>query len=240
MNDYIQENKRAVILLTVVLFLLTIVLYYFLLRPQMIDLSNKRDDVEAMEEQLQELEQKITSYQENGLDIEVEQLLLEKKVPTERKLDEYIISLQRLESITDSKIEKIEFVYDSNFEIDEETSEGTEEGSEVTEENTEENEAEDVLEENENDESEDEINVDPVILNEKPEELQIITVKLTAISPDFEDFIKLLELIENDERISIVTNLQFNKLTEDDIFLVENPLDIIPFEAELTTFYYAE
>lgn len=240
MNDYIQENKRAVILLTVVLFLLTIVLYYFLLRPQMIDLSNKRDDVEAMEEQLQELEQKITSYQENGLDIEVEQLLLEKKVPTERKLDEYIISLQRLESITDSKIEKIEFVYDSNFEIDEETSEGTEEGSEDTEENSEENEAEDVLEENENDESEDEINVDPVILNEKPEELQIITVKLTAISPDFEDFIKLLELIENDERISIVTNLQFNKLTEDDIFLVENPLDIIPFEAELTTFYYAE
>ncbi len=240
MNDYIQENKRAVILLTVVLFLLTIVLYYFLLRPQMIDLSNKRDDVEAMEEQLRELEQKITSYQENGLDIEVEQLLLEKKVPTERKLDEYIISLQRLESITDSKIEKIEFVYDSNFEIDEETSEGTEEGSEVTEENSEENEAEDVLEENENDESEDEINVDPVILNEKPEELQIITVKLTAISPDFEDFIKLLELIENDERISIVTNLQFNKLTEDDIFLVENPLDIIPFEAELTTFYYAE
>lgn len=240
MNDYIQENKRAVILLTVVLFLLTIVLYYFLLRPQMIDLSNKRDDVEAMEEQLRELEQKITSYQENGLDIEVEQLLLEKKVPTERKLDEYIISLQRLESITDSKIEKIEFVYDSNFEIDEETSEGTEEGSEDTEENSEENEAEDVLEENENDESEDEINVDPVILNEKPEELQIITVKLTAISPDFEDFIKLLELIENDERISIVTNLQFNKLTEDDIFLVENPLDIIPFEAELTTFYYAE
>lgn len=240
MNDYIQENKRAVILLTVVLFLLTIVLYYFLLRPQMIDLSNKRDDVEAMEEQLRELEQKITSYQENGLDIEVEQLLLEKKVPTERKLDEYIISLQRLESITDCKIEKIEFVYDSNFEIDEETSEGTEEGSEVTEENSEENEAEDVLEENENDESEDEINVDPVILNEKPEELQIITVKLTAISPDFEDFIKLLELIENDERISIVTNLQFNKLTEDDIFLVENPLDIIPFEAELTTFYYAE
>lgn len=240
MNDYIQENKRAVILLTVVLFLLTIVLYYFLLRPQMIDLSNKRDDVEAMEEQLRELEQKITSYQENGLDIEVEQLLLEKKVPTERKLDEYIISLQRLEAITDSKIEKIEFVYDSNFEIDEETSEGTEEGSEDTEENSEENEAEDVLEENENDESEDEINVDPVILNEKPEELQIITVKLTAISPDFEDFIKLLELIENDERISIVTNLQFNKLTEDDIFLVENPLDIIPFEAELTTFYYAE
>lgn len=240
MNDYIQENKRAVILLTVVLFLLTIVLYYFLLRPQMIDLSNKRDDVEAMEEQLRELEQKITSYQENGLDIEVEQLLLEKKVPTERKLDEYIISLQRLEAITDSKIEKIEFVYDSNFEIDEETSEGTEEGSEDTEENSEENEAEDVLEENENDESEDEINVDPVILNEKPEELQIITVKLTAISPDFENFIKLLELIENDERISIVTNLQFNKLTEDDIFLVENPLDIIPFEAELTTFYYAE
>lgn len=240
MNDYIQENKRAVILLTVVLFLLTIVLYYFLLRPQMIDLSNKRDDVEAMEEQLRELEQKITSYQENGLDIEVEQLLLEKKVPTERKLDEYIISLQRLEAITDSKIEKIEFVYDSNFEIDEETSEGTEEGSEDTEENSEENEAEDVLEENENDESEDEINVDPVILNEKPEELQIITVKLKAISPDFEDFIKLLELIENDERISIVTNLQFNKLTEDDIFLVENPLDIIPFEAELTTFYYAE
>lgn len=246
MNEYIEENKRAIILLTIGLFLLAIVLYFFLLRPQLVDLSEKKENLDAMEEELRVLEEQIAAFDEDELDVEVEQLLQEKKIPTERKLDEYILSLQRLESVTNSKIERIEFVYDSNLEIDEkeneeaEPSDNTEESAEKTEENLESNELEETDDENEGEETEDEINVNPEILSEKPEQLEVMTVRLVAVAPNFEEFIELLKVIENEERISIVTNLRFNKPTEEDTFILDEPLDMIPFEAELTTFYYAE
>ena len=245
MNEYIEENKRAIILLTIGLFLLAIVLYFFLLRPQLVDLSEKKENLDAMEEELRVLEEQIAAFDEDELDVEVEQLLQEKKIPTERKLDEYILSLQRLESVTNSKIERIEFVYDSNLEIDEENeeaepSDNTEESAEETEENLESNELDETDDENEGEETEDEINVNPEILSEKPEQLEVMTVRLVAVAPNFEDFIKLLKVIENEERISIVTNLRFNKPTAEDTFILDEPLDMIPFEAELTTFYYAE
>lgn len=245
MNEYIEENKRAIILLTIGLFLLAIVLYFFLLRPQLVDLSEKKENLDAMEEELRVLEEQIAAFDEDELDVEVEQLLQEKKIPTERKLDEYILSLQRLESVTNSKIERIEFVYDSNLEIDEENeeaepSDNTEESAEKTEENLESNELDETDDENEGEETEDEINVNPEILSEKPEQLEVMTVRLVAVAPNFEEFIELLKVIENEERISIVTNLRFNKPTEEDPFILDEPLDMIPFEAELTTFYYAE
>lgn len=245
MNEYIEENKRAIILLTIGLFLLAIVLYFFLLRPQLVDLSEKKENLDAMEEELRVLEEQIAAFDEDELDVEVEQLLQEKKIPTERKLDEYILSLQRLESVTNSKIERIEFVYDSNLEIDEENeeaepSDNTEESAEKTEENLESNELDETDDENEGEETEDEINVNPEILREKPEQLEVMTVRLVAVAPNFEEFIELLKVIENEERISIVTNLRFNKPTEEDTFILDEPLDMIPFEAELTTFYYAE
>ena len=221
MNEYIEENKRAIILLTIGLFLLAIVLYFFLLRPQLVDLSEKKENLNAMEEELRVLEEQIAAFDEDELDVEVEQLLQEKKIPTERKLNEYILSLQRLESVTNSKIERIEFVYDSNLEIDEENeeaepSDNTEESAEKTEENLESNELDETDDENEGEETEDEINVNPEILSEKPEQLEVMTVRLVAVAPNFEDFIKLLKVIENEERISIVTNLRFNKPTEED------------------------
>src|SRR5699024_10000635 len=82
--------------------------------------------------------------------------------------------------------------------------------------------------------------IDPAILSEKPEELHVMTVRISALSPDFDEFIELLKLIESNERISIVTSLNFTKPTEQDIFFEDNPLETIPFDAEITTFYYKE
>ncbi len=95
-------------------------------------------------------------------------------------------------------------------------------------------------EESEETEEDTELTVDPVLLNEKPEQLQVLTVKIEGMSPDFDQFIELLKIIESQERISIVTSLHFTKPTEQDLYFSDDPSELIPFEAELTTFYFAE
>lgn len=226
MNDYLQENKRTLFILFGLLFILAIVLYFILLRPLIADLSSKERAIQNIENEIQLLETKLTSMSEEIKETDVEQLVLENKIPPQRDLDEYILSLQRLEAMTGSKIAKINFVYDSNLDkVEDEEKENTDTKSE-TDEDEEGNEVE--------------ITIDPIILNEKPENLHVMTVKVVGASPDFNEFINLLEVIENQERISIVSKLKFIKQTEYEQFFEDDYFETILFEAELSTFYYEE
>lgn len=256
MNEYIQENKRSIILLTIALLLLAVVLYFFLLHPQVSELNRKEDALVTKNEELETLQQQIAEKRETLADgAELEKLLIKNKIPDNRELDEYILSLQRLESVTESKIERIEFVYDSSFEVEEEEEEESTETDtdaevnddteEVTDDASEDEEAasdenEDANEEDAEGEEENEVSIDPALLAEKPDELQVLTVRLIAVAPDFEEFINLIKAIENEERVSIVTSLNFTKPTEQETYFPGDSLEVIPFEAELTTFYYAE
>ena len=227
MNEYFQENKRSLFILTGLFFILIIVLYVVLLRPLMADLSSKENAISSAKDEIQILEKKLDNFELDQTEVDVEQLKLENKIPKERELDDYILSLQQLEVITNSKIEKIEFMYDSNLDDVE---------KEV--ENIEDHQMGESLD-SEDEEKEEDVQIDPAILDEKPEDLQIFTVKVTAASPEFDDFIELLKAIENQERISIVSKLKFIKPTEYDLYFEDLPT-AISVEAELTTFYYPE
>lgn len=233
MNEYIRENKRPILLLTTLFSLLVIVLFFAVLRPILAEFSSKEVAIVEQKDRVELLKAKIKNIEEAEIDIE--QLALEDKIPLERNLDEYILSLQQLEEVTESKIARIEFVYDSNLEQieDEEEIAEKEEAEELTD-NTEE--AEEA--ESETDSLDETPSIDPEIIKEKPEELQVMTVRIAATSPDFDKFIELLEIIENKERISIVSKLHFDHPTEEDILLAEGSEESISFEAELTTFYY--
>lgn len=231
MNEYFQENKRSLLLLSGLLFILAIVLFFIIMRPLLADLSTQQKAIIDINGEINVLEQQLENMETSVEEIDIEQLILENKIPKSRDLDEYILSLQRLELLTDSRIESIEFVYDSSLDVSEEETAETE-----TEAEDEVDTEDEVAEE----EGIEEVTIAPSILNEKPDALQVMTVKLTAISPDFKEFIELLKVIENEERISIVTNLHFLKPAEDALYFADDPSKVIPFEAELTTFYYEE
>lgn len=261
MNEYFEENKRSLILLAVMLFLLALVLYFMLVRPMMTDYKNEVTQIENLNEEITLLEAQIESLQETSEDFDVEDLILENKIPTERELDEYILALQALELHTESKIDTIQFTYDSNIEteelVEEDEEETTDSEDEIEEleaeaddevaedaeeapEETDEDAEEDAVDEEEATEETEAPTIDPAILSEKPEDLHVMTVRISVVSPEFDEFIELLKLIENNDRISIVTNLDFAKPTEEDIYFAEDPSEEIEFDAEITTFYYAE
>lgn len=239
MNEYYEENKRSLILLAVMLFILALVLYFILLRPLLADYKSEEKKITDLENEIQLLEAQINNLKESSDDVDLEQLILENKVPSERELDEYILALQQLELYTESRIDSIDFTYDSSFQID--VVEEVEDQSEVTEEPGDDADTEGEETETESEETETtQPTIDPALLNDKPEQLQVMTVRVSAVSPDFDQLIELLKIIENNERISIVTSLNFTKPTEMDLYFADDPSSIIPFEAELTTFYYAE
>lgn len=255
MNDYFQENKRSLLILAGLLLILAVVLYVIVVRPLYKDIHAEENNIESLEEQIAQLEQQL-EQSETVTEENIDELLLQNRIPTDRNVDEYILSLQKLESITNSLIESIEFTYDSSIEglVIEDEEETEEENDQVEELNNEE-----LLDENSNEdnqeqedssaeestdeeaENEKEITINREILEELPENLHVITVTISAYSPTFDDLIEFLRVIENTERISIVTSLSFERPTERDIYRInENALDHIPFEAELTTFYYAK
>lgn len=246
MNEYFEENKRSLLILGALLLLLALSLYFFLVRPVMADYKSEVENIEDLKDEIDTLEEEIATIEETLEEDDIEQLLLENKIPTKKELDEYILSIQQLELHSNSKIEEIEIAYDDSLTIDdeEETIE-EEEDIEGEEESVEEDADVDYSDDEDLDEEtdvEDEIDEDmgSDSLQETPSGLRTMTVSLTAFSPGFDEMLELLRLIEEMERISIVTGLEFEKPSEEDLSFSDNPEETIAFTVKITTFYYEE
>lgn len=248
MNEYIQTNKRSLILLTGLFLLLAIVLYVMLNRPLAADLERQEKNIAEAKNDQETLTETLKVLNLQPDEVAFEDLMLEKVIPKERLLDEYILSLQQLELTTSSKIEQIHFVYDSqisdheqeedNEAVDATSTEEDLEASEVEENETKtDEEIEKAVKETADDE---EMTLEPTFIFEKPEGLEAISVRVVAASPSYDEFIEFLKAIEQQERLSIVSQLRFDHPTEDDEYFADEPKEDITFEIELTTFYYED
>lgn len=242
MSEFYQENKTILFIFTGFLLVVAIVLYFWLVQPLKTDLVQTNDNIQQLEDEKILLTTQISNFDEDDLDIDIEELLHEKKIPRERRLDDYILSLQGLEFITNSKIESVAITYDSgtdHIEVEEDEEEET--PAPETDEEDATDDAEEEVDTEEDAELEQPV-IDPTIVKEKPESLEVIVVTIQAASPNFKEFLQLIEAIENQERVSIVSNLNFKSPTENDVYTSEFEVDEekIEFTATLTTFYYPE
>src|SRR5690625_97717 len=224
MSDFLEENKRGLLLLLGLFIILAIALYFLFVQPLQADVSSRETGINSKQKEIAALEKKIKEVQAEIETTDIEQLLLNKTIPESRELDEYIISLQKLEHQTDSRIDSIDFLYDSSI--------ADHDDKDIVETNEEES------EDNEDNEEEVDFEPDPIIIQEKPDGLEVMTVRVSAKSPTFDDFIELLEVIERQERVSIVSRVQFTSPTGFDEVFADELEEDIPFEIELTTFYF--
>lgn len=234
MNEVYQDNKKVLIALLVVLLLAAAALFYFLVMPLKSGIKSSNNAIVSLENDKQYYQTLIDNLMNAEPELNVEELLYEKRIPKESNVDEYILSLQNLELVAGSRINSIAFVYDSGIEI-------VDDGEETAVEQP----AETPVADGEQAEGDAEapetpVTPDPAIINEKPSSLQVIAVNITAKARNFEEFLNLIETIENQERISIVSNLTFTKPGEVAQITGAHVLDreMIEFTAQLTTFYY--
>lgn len=245
MSEYFEENKRAFTLLATLLFILAVVLFFVLLRPLLVEVKSKEQQIDERQEKIAQLEQQIETLTTEKSTVDAEEMMLQNKIPEEKELDSYITWLEKLESLTDTKLERIQFVYDSEVEMSEaEEAEDDEAFEEAETDEDELDEIDDELEEeeaNEDDEESEEDNdvvIDEELINERPDGLEVIVVNITGHAKKYGDLIDLLEAIEAEERISFVSRINFSQPTADDITFSDNPNIALSFTIDLTTFYY--
>lgn len=226
MNNIFQEKRNTFLLLVGLLFVLLIVLYFAFIGPLLSDLKGKKATQVNLQNDIAALEKQLEQIDDAQEDFEQEQLELEKKIPPTRELEEIVLVLQDIELHSSSLIESIEFYYDSSLptsdflrELDsDEVLEGEDDSDAESEEN--------------NDEA------SPAIdLSEKPESLQIITVRMDVSSPNYDEFLQFITDIEGQERIMSVSRLQFEKPGEV-AFSIEETGETVTHHVEFITFYH--
>jgi len=240
MNDFYQENKRALLLMVTALILFALVLYLLVVQPLMKDYAREEKAVVTEQKEIQAIQQQLDTLKENAEDVDIEKLLLEKKIPSERQLAEYILTLQELEEYTGSALEQIKFTYDSSLESLE-NAEDEASTNEVEQEIDETGlELEDEAELGSDDAVEGgEAKPNQIMLDELPVNLEMFTVSVTAQVTTFDELINLIKAIEDQDRISIVSRMHFIMPAEEEKFFSEDQ-EFISLQMDLSTFYYAD
>lgn len=234
MNDFIQERKSLVTLFMVILFLLLGLVYFYLVKPLKDESNAAKANVNQLETDVQILEAEIAKSQNEKSQFEENQFFHERKMPLDRSIDELILSLQEIEMVSESRIEDITFNnYDSSLteadQVIENEVEETDESAETDEEGT----AEDI------DTTEPPISD---VVEELPDNIKLITVNLSVVSPNFKQFEAFLQEVEKLERITRVDTLSFSKPGEAELLDSETDEDdaMITTNVQITTFYYDE
>lgn len=216
MNNQIQEKKGMFFLLLGLFFLLLIVLYFFLYQPLVNELKVKENQVRTTKNEVDILNvrsEKATTKDDSNL----EQLRLQTKLPMSRELESLILTLEEIEAVSNSRVENISFSYDGS--MPESTTEGENEATE---------------------EAENEVTESLIDLEEKPENLHVITISMSVTSPNYDDFQTFIKEIEKQKRMMAVSQLEFEKPAESELLLEKDPDESIILNVAITTFYYEE
>lgn len=239
MNNIFQENKQAFLLLLGLLFILIGVFYFLFYQP----LTKERDSAVEQEVTLQDEIESLNSEinQQDSIEIdnnEFENMILAKKMPDNPELEEFLLTLNEIELVSDSRIENLAFSYDGSL-PERLTEEEDEETADTDENSTVGNPGEELVSEEEELIEEAAVEVNSIMEMEgKPENLRLITVRIEVFSPDYDQFQTFLTEIENQERIMMVNRLEFEKPAEQELVIENSEDETIRTVVDVTTFYY--
>ncbi|WP_026906455.1 hypothetical protein [Paucisalibacillus globulus] len=232
MNNIFQENKKSFFLLLGLLFLLLIVAYFFFFQPASKELKTREHQSGTLENDNQVLQIEISNAENNsGEELDVDNYLLENKLPLNPEIEDLILTLQEIEFVSGSRFDNISFSYGGSAPQREQeaTEYEAENGTEAVEESDNELETDsDVAETTQE---------DTMIFEEIPGNLQVITVSFSVTSPDYDHFQQFINQIEKQERLMTVTSMDFQKPAEREL-VIDEEAETITSEVSVTTFFF--
>lgn len=218
--------------------------YFFFFRPLAADLQTADSQETELQKEIVELQEREEQLEMESIEgnRDLEMLKQERIIPNTAELESFLLTLNEIELISNSRIDKMSFGYDGEMperEAEEEQEEEvtTEEEAENGEESREIEASEETGEAAEMLENVDEEQESVIEMTEMPEGLRSITVMLEIQSPDYEHFQLFLQEIEKQERAMVVTNLEFEKPAEREL-VIEESSETITAAIDITTFYY--
>ena len=242
MNNLFLENKRYFYLFLALFFIALIAFYFLFSRPQYQERDDKKVRLAQIEEEINLLRAESESASGPSED-DLNNLKLLEKVPNSYEIEQFLLTLNEIELVSDSRFTGLELAYDGNLpEVPEEDlPEENEAGeTEETEEVEEETEDQDTETDSADQPSEEEDSKVPFTFEDKPENMHVLTAHVTIASPNYKAFQKFLKEVELQERIMFVNTMTFTKPAEQELVLEELSNETIEFTADITTFFYSE
>lgn len=236
MNELFSDKKSGFLILVALVFVIIGAIYYFLIYPlkeekqlKEVAVSSVRTEVAVLQSELASTE--VESDEENTFS-------LEKKVPLTRELDELIRSIEKVDLISESKIESISFnnydevVAESTLaptQTEEQTDTGTVEGDTSTESET--------TVDGTITESETETPVSPIADISLPAQLKLITFNITLLTKDYDQLVVFIKELEKLDRVVRVDQIRFSMPGEEQNYDIDSE-NTVSAEIQVTTFYH--
>lgn len=253
MKNISSNARNTLILVSVLILALLFAVYYYVVLP-------KTNEVEATQTAITDLKNEIVSINDQILIIEDEQnqalanlFTLRQKVPATRDIESFIRDIEEVEAITGSRIENISFNnYDAQVSgaglvdpnapapVEGQATEGQATTPTATEAQpaTESQPAVEGQQTTEGQQAQEETlpvaTIDPATL---PGELQMITLSVSVLSPNFETLQEFIKEFERMDRVVKVDTFNFALPGEED-FISADPNYEVSAEIQITTFYY--
>ncbi|WP_077706094.1 hypothetical protein [Virgibacillus dokdonensis] len=233
MNDMFQEKKGLIFTILALFFVLLLVIYVIVIHPLFKQIDAKETDMQMIQEDISKQEQKLTDVRNQ--DTEIDTIALDKQIPKSKEIDELLLIIEKIATISSSRVEDMEFAYDESLQVleQEQADEEVEDGREAessTEENT------TPTEENEAKKAESE-EATRQVMETVATSVHTVQLRVKIFSPKYKNFKQFLQQIEKLERVTMVHAIEMEKPGEKELTLEENPDETVEYTVELMTFY---
>lgn len=233
-------DKNKIILLAVAIIAAVLYgVYTYVVAPKMAEARAKTSEVENLEAQINELSGKIADSNETNVITPAELVKYRKKVPEDRGIQNILRDIERLELMTGSRIESVNFSdYDVNVstsELGKPAEEKVDAGQQMEDEANAKMEGKEVDAETDDKEQE-EAAVDA---SDAPEKLEMVTFEINLLTPDFKTMRTFLQEIEKLERVVKIDSVNLS-VPGEEVKFADKPDYSVSADIQLTTFYYKE
>lgn len=249
MNELFQERRKELFILIGLILVLILTIYFLFIFPKYKEVDTKQTNIATVETNINKLKTDIKkeTEEENRADT----FKLRKKIPENEEIEKLLVKIEEIEGMSTSRVEAIGFTYQDGEEILQESEDETPIFKEKTiedEEEIEEKEKDDegAAREREEDEEEtlDDSEEETVETTEEDEEaeakLKTIEIELEVNSSDYLSFYTFISEIEKLERIVFVSELEFVKPAEEEIYFNDVYDGTITHKVHLQTFTYED
>ncbi|QGG50536.1 hypothetical protein [Lysinibacillus pakistanensis] len=225
MTRLLNSKKSGILLLVLLIASLLFALYYYVILPKKDEVQAKEASIQSLQTEIKNLEQSLTSFDEQ-LEVPMQETLeMQKKVPNVRAVEQVLRDMVEIEEVTGTRMESLIFnnydepVADANVG---QTNTVAEAEAKVNEENQ---------------ESSETPPISTISQENIPPELKLVTFTFDIGALTFDSMVTFLKEVEKLERVMKIDTIKMSLPGEKEK-LDKEADTIIKATVQITTFYY--
>ncbi|MFJ7913635.1 MULTISPECIES: potassium transporter [unclassified Lysinibacillus] len=235
-----SSKNSTILILTALIAAILFALYYYIVTPKLEEVDAKESSNIALQQEVSTIQEQIALIEKNGKSNSTSNLILRKKVPQTRAIDEVIRNIEEIEVVTGTRVEAMDFNnYDSlvmESAITDPNSTNSEEQADTQQSATEADEQA-VAKNDETSEVKDKIPTATLNKDSLPKELKLVTFDIEVVALDNKAMVEFIKEIEKIDRVMKIDAIDFT-LTGEEAKFQEDADTTLKATIQVTTFYY--